>query len=454
MAIIIKKTGGKITSGVSPYLQDDTTNYKPISFNGSTNNVETICFDDRVVYMSKNITMEATLDETIVSQAPLSPLAFFRRCKGKYDFTINTPFGGHVWGEIKDNNGVYLSGVPENNFDSGQQHVSAEGDYGTATIIYPVHFHIYLTIYMNKEKTLEKVITFGDINGGEDIGIFTTTKYLNYGYWNDTEDITNTKSVEGNFTNKIINVKLFDKINTTCSNTAFSFTSSIESGGKVIVYRNNAGSRINTSFTVNNLETGKRLYYKIVYGDNKTTTGSIYNSSTLRANFTISDSWSIPANTYIYTTGASVTNNVVAIKIYYSFDNSNWYGGSDIFSKKTTDCSSASTINSSNEYNNNRYISSANLTASLPTINISGLYARYYASDGTNNKNYTGWVELSTVESTQQKLILSGLDIKTWGIYIEYSTGKTAKISEIYLGDIKYDSTTTETTTIDIEPFD
>lgn len=451
---IIKKANGKITGGVSPYLQDDTTNYKPISFNGGTNNVETICFDDRVIYMSKSITMKANMDKTMLSEWPLTPLVYFNRFKGEYDFTIDTPFGGHVWGEIKDNNGVYLSGVPENNFDSGQQHVSAEGDYGTSTIIYPVHFHIYLTIYMNKEKTLKKVITFGDINSGSSIGNFTTTKYLNYGYWNDTEDITNTKPVEGTFTNEIINVKLFDKINTTCSNTAFSFTSSIESSGKVTVYRNNAGSRINTSLTVNNLETGKRLYYKIVYGDNKTTTGSIYNNRTSRADFTISDTWSIPANTYFYTTGADTTDEVVAVKIYYSFDNSNWYGGSDIFGKKTTDCSSANTINNCIEYNNNRYISSANLTASLPTINISGLYARYYASDGTNNKNYTGWVELSTVESTQKKLILSGLDIKTWGIYIEYSTGKTAKISEICLGDIKHDSTTTETTTIDIEPFD
>lgn len=447
MAIIIKKTGGKITGGVSPYLQDDTTNYKPISFNGGTNNVETILFGDRVVYMSKSITIEAALWDVINTPTLLY------KSKGEYDFTINTPFGGHVWGEIKDNNGVYLSGIPENNFDSGQQHVSAKGDYGIPTVIYPLHLHIYLTIYMNKEKTLKKVITFGNVNGNTSHGKFTATKRLNYGYWNDTEDITNTKLVEGTFTNKIINVKLFDKITTTCSNTAFSFTSSIESSGKVTVYRNNAGSKINTSLTVNNLEAGKRLYYKIVYGD-KTTTGSIYNSSTLSANFTISDSWSIPANTYVYTTGASNTNNVVAVKIYYSFDNSNWYGGNDIFGKKTTACASVNTISSSNEYNDNRYISSANLTASLPTINISGLYARYYASDGTNNKNYTGWVELSTVESTQQKLILSGLDIKTWGIYIEYSTGKTAKISEIYLGDIKHDSTTTETTTIDIEPFD
>lgn len=447
MAIIIKKTGGKITGGVSPYLQDDTTNYKPISFNGGTNNVETILFGNRVVYMSKSITIEAALYDVINTPTLLY------KSKGEYDFTINTPFGGHVWGEIKDNNGVYLSGIPENNFDSGQQHVSAKGDYGIPTVIYPLHLHIYLTIYMNKEKTLKKVITFGNVNGNTSNAKFTATKRLNYGYWNDTEDITNTKLVEGTFTNKIINVKLFDKITTTCSNTAFSFTSSIESSGKVTVYRNNAGSRINTSFTANNLAAGKRLYYKIVYGG-KTTTGSIYNSGTSRANFTISDSWSIPANTYIYATGSSNTNNVVAVKFYYSFDNSNWYGGNDIFGKKTADCASASTISSSNEYNNNRYISSANLTASLPTINISGLYARYYASDGTNNKNYTGWVELSTVESTQQKLILSGLGIKTWGIYIEYSTGKTAKISEIYLGDIKHDSTTTETTTIDIEPFD
>lgn len=448
MAIIIKKTDGKITGGVSPYLQDDTTNYKPISFNGGTDNVETICFDDRVVYMSKNITMKATASNTHTSVMPTPFFAY----KGGYDFTINTPFGGHVWGEIKDPNGVYLSGIPEKYFNSGQQHVSAVGDYGISTVFFVVHLYIYLTIYMNKEKTLKKVITFEITVEGAG-GIYEISKHLNYGYWNDTEDITNTKSVEGTFTNKIINVKLFDKITTTCSNTAFSFTSSIESSGKVTVYRNNAGSRINTSFTVNNLETGKRLYYKIVY-DDKVTTGSIYNSGTSRANFTISDSWSIPANTYIYVTGASVSDETVTIKFYYSFDNSNWYGGNDIFGKKATGCASANTIFNSFEYNNNRYISSANLTASLPTINISGLYARFYASDGINNKNYTGWVELSTAESTQQKLILSGLDIKTWGIYIEYSTGKTAKISEIYLGDIKCDSTNTETTTIGVEPFD
>ncbi len=445
MAIIKKNSNVKITGGISPYIQSDTTNHKPINFNGGTNNVETICWKNQVVYMSKSITVEGWIGARM-------NMLLFQQFKGNYEFTINTPFGGHVWGEVKDNNGIYLSGCPEKNFDGGQQTISAKGDYGITSTIYPIHLYVYLTIYMNKEKTLQKVITFEPAyNAAEAYRRGSDTKYLNYGYWNDTEDVINTEIVKGTFTNKIVNNKLFDKITTTCSNTAFSFTSSQESGGKVTVYRNNAGSRLYTSFTVNNLESGKTLYYKIVY-DGNTTTGSIYNSTTLKTSFTKSVSWSIPANTYIYATGESTSDNTVAVKFYYSLDNSNWYGGDDIFGKNTSSCGTANTVDDYFKYNN-RYISSANLTSSLPTLNISGLYARYYASDGTNKKNYTDWEELGNSESTG-KIILSGLGVKTWGIYIEYSTGKTAKISEIYLGNIVHDGTTTETTTIDIEPFD
>ena len=440
MALLTSDKNGRIIGGVSPYLQSEESKQKPISFNGGTDNVKTILWDNDIIYWSQKFTCSLEIRKELKTVT----IPSFYRLYGGYSVANvgYLPFGGKVSGEVQDENGVWLATVLEKEIpaNSGKTTVSNEENdsYYIVTALNSYYVYAYLTVYLNKEKTKSKTLTFKryviSVNaGGSWSNQSGFINCLNYGYWNDKpatdteEEYISSEIVKGSLSWTGRKQKFFTKLTATATNNLSETSEAGPSGSGVTIYKYSSGST-----TVSGTITG--LYGIAYLKATLSVGGTVYATSTTS---TSGSSFSMKLTPSSYGYATSTTYEVI---LYVSADRNNW--------TSLTVMTTNSNTGTGSDYLNARYYEIAgynSLKLNINTLNIplevckQGNTSTYYTLKSGDNS-----LGVSTDSSTVY--------------YLQYSTGKKVNFWTDRNWNNKPLTTNSSgesySTTINIEPFD